>query len=325
MEIAGDAPAPEFDPTTRRAEKEWVIGYAHAWAALDFDAKITESVMRAAEKSGVKIVGNCDIEYSPEKAVTCAEQLVALSPDAVIFPNWRVEAWPAVMKIFDAAKIPVTVADVWAPNAIFFGGDNYTAGTISGKAVGEYAKETWNCEGVWILLGEQPVAGPAADLRLVGFRDGVRTFCDVPDSQVARVDQSEGSTDYALTVTADWLTGNPEAERVLCQALDDTTGTGMARALQQAGREGVCGGQAAELVALERIREGSVEETRYLGTVGFFPELYGVYDVAIVIDLLEGKAVPQEVHAPHAWIDRSNIDEFYDEDGNPVKYASGLP
>ena len=78
------------------------------------------------------------------------------------------------MAIFDKAKIPAASIDVSHPNAIFFGASNYASGIVGGKAAGEYAKANWDCKDVWVFMGENLEEGEAADLRLVGFADGVQ-------------------------------------------------------------------------------------------------------------------------------------------------------
>ena len=88
--------------------------------------------------------------------------------------------------------------------------------------------------------------------------------------------------------------------------------------MEQAGRSGVAAGHGAEPNGVERLNEGPASETRYLGSVAYFPELYGVYAVAALIDILDGRAVPQEIHIDHVFVDRSNVDQFYDREGQPI-------
>ena len=51
--------------------------------------------------------------------------------------------------------------DVWHPDGIFFGADNYTSGTIAGLAASAYAKKSWGCKDVWVFLGEHKEEGAA--------------------------------------------------------------------------------------------------------------------------------------------------------------------
>ncbi len=316
FEAQGDEPAATFDPSIRTASQNWRLGWVSGWAALEFSTYIEESINSTAEASGVSVVGTCDSEFDPEKALACAETISELSPDAVVFGNWRSEAAESSMRVFDEAGIPIITIDVWHPNAIFFGANNYISGAIAGVNTGIYALETWNCEGVHMLLAENLTAGEAPDLRISGFADGVQAVCgaDVPSHRVP----TDGSPEDGLLITTDWLTANPQAEHVVATSLDDVVAVPMSRAMEQAGRSGVAAGHGSEPNGVERMYEGPPEQTRYIGSVAYFPEIYGVYSVAALIDVLEGRPVPQEIHIDHIWVNRDNVDQYYDTDGLPI-------
>jgi len=317
FEQDGTDPAPPFDASPRTASQDWQIGWSNPWAALEFSTLLENSTIATAEAAGASVVGNCDIEFDPAKALACTETVLQLNPDGVIFPNWQSAAAESSMALYNEARVPVINMDVYHPNAIFFGADNFTSGAISGINAGLHAKATWNCEDVWILLGENLTAGEAPDLRLVGFQQGIQAVCDIPDDRVVRI-PVDGSTEQGLQATLDWLTGNPDALHPLVASLDDVVTVPMSRALEQAGRDGIASGQGGELNAIERLYEGPVEQTKFLGTTAYFPEFYGDFAVAALIDILEGKSVPQEIHISHVYLDRDNVSDFYLEDGTFV-------
>ena len=313
---AGSSPAAPFDPSIRTASQDYEIAWVSGWAALEFSQYIANSIKSTAAASGVHVGAICDSEFDPEKALACAETVAESDPDAVIFGNWRSEAAESSMEVFDDAGIPVITIDVWHPNAIFFGANNYVSGALAGVNTGLYALETWNCEGIEVLLAQNLSAGEAPDLRTSGFADGVQAVCggDVPVSKI----DVDGSPENGFVSTTDWLTGNPGAEHVLATSLDDVVAVPMSRAMEQAGRSGVAAGHGSEPNGVERLNEDSVSETRYLGSVAYFPELYGVYAVAALIDILDGRAVPQEIHIDHVWVNRDNVDQYYDPEGQPI-------
>ena len=308
--VEGDASQP-YVPNVRKAQKEYTIAFAEGWAAIPFSAEINKGVYRIAEEIGVKVI-YCDNEFKADKAVTCAEQLASQKPDFAIESNWQAGAAAAVMKIWDDARIPVVNIDVVHPNGIFFGADNYTSGAIGGKAAGEYAKEKWNCEDVWIFMGENPGEGEAADLRLVGFADGVQEVCGAlsPD-HIQREITDAGTTDQAITKTTDWLTAHPDATHILATSIDDARATGIGKALVQSGREGGAVGPGCDSIGIEVLKLGPVEDTGYLGCVAFYPEKYPDYVMSVALDVLEGKAVPQEVHIEHTFLDPETIGTVY--------------
>ena len=313
---AGDTAAASFDPSIRQASQDWKIAWVSGDASLEFSGYIEDSIVSTAAASGVRVGAICDSEYDPEKALACAETVAESQPDAVVFGNWRIEAAESAMEVFDDARIPVITIDVTHPNAIFFGANNYVSGAVAGVNTGIYALETWNCEGVHMLLAQNLTAGEAPDLRTSGFADGVQAVCggDVPVSRIS----VDGSPENGHVSTTDWLTANPGAEHVLATSLDDVVAVPMSRAMEQAGRSGVAAGHGSEPNGVERMYEGSPEETRYIGSVAYFPELYGVYAVAALIDVLEGRSVPGEIHIDHVWVNRDNVDEYYDTEGQPT-------
>ena len=313
---AGDTPAAPFDPSIRQASQDWEIAWISGWAALDYLQYVEDSIRRTAAASGAHVGAVCDSDFNPAKALACAETVAETDPDAVVFGNWRSEAAGSSMAVFDAAGIPVVTIEVWHPNAIFFGANNYLAGELAGVSSGRYALNTWNCEGVHVLLAQILAAGEAPNLRTDGFADGVHAVCgeDVP---VSRIDV-DGSPQNGLQSTTSWLTANPGAEHVLATSLDDVVAVPMSRAMEQAGRSGVAAGHGVEPIGIDRLHEGPASETRYLGSVAYFPELYGVYAVAALIDVLEGRPVPAEIHMDHVWINRQNIDQYYDPEGRPI-------
>ena len=306
----GDASAP-YVPNDRNASKPYTIAYEEGWAANTFSVSIHKGIYDWASKMGVKII-TCDAQFDPTIAVNCAEQLAPQKPDFVINSNWRSEAATAVMKIYDDAKIPAVTVDVVHPNAIFMGADNYVSGLTAGNAAGDYALKAGKCADVTLVLGGNPGEGEAANQRLSGFSDGVQLKCGaLPESRIANLLFDAGTPDQALTKTTDWLTANPGAKYILATSIDDERVTGMTKALSQSTRDGLGVGQGCDDVGISATKEGSVDKTHFLGCVAFFPEKYPDYVMSIALDVLDGKAVPQEVHIEHKFLTQDNITQFY--------------
>ena len=308
--VAGKAPA-SYTPTITKAPKQYTIAFAEGWAANPFSVPIHKGIYKLAKKAGVKII-YCDNEFKTDKAITCAEDLSAQHPDFAIESNWQGSVAPAVMRIWNAAKIPAVTIDVWHPNAIFFGADNYTSGVIGGKAAGAYAKKTWGCKNVWIFLGEHLEEGVAADLRLSGFADGVQEVCGkLPSGQIQRQIMDAGTTDQAITKTTDWLTAHPQAQHILATTIDDERATGMAKAFVATSRDGFAVGPGCDTVGIAAVKSAPASTNHYLGCTAFFPERYPNYVMSIALRVLAGKPVPQEVHIKHVFLNHANIGHFY--------------
>ena len=294
-----------------KPDKTFTLAHMDGWATNPFAIPIAKGIAKLAKDFGLKLI-YCDAEFKPEKAISCAEILASQKPDFVIAGNWQGGAAAAIMAIFDKAKIPAVSNDVSHPNAIFFGASNYASGVVGGKAAGEYAKATWDCKDVWVFMGENLEEGEAADLRLVGFADGVQEVCGaLPADRIQRMRLSAGTADQAITVTTDWLTAHPEAKHILSGTIDDERANGMAKAFVATKRDGMVVGQGCDSVGIAVVKMAPASENRFLGCAAYYPEKYGDYLVSIALDVMAGKAVPQEIHMEHTFLDHDTIGTVY--------------
>ncbi|HZV72260.1 MAG TPA: substrate-binding domain-containing protein [Conexibacter sp.] len=307
--VSGDAST--FDAKLAKPAKPFTLAYMDPWAANPFSIPIREGVQKYAKQLGLKLI-YCDTAFKADKAIDCADLLARQHPAFAIAGNWQSGAADAVMRIFDNAKIPTDSIDVWQPNSVFFGADNYTSGVIGGKAAGEYAKQHWDCKDVWVFLGENKEEGEAADQRIVGFADGVQEVCGkLPSGQISRERMAAATGDQALTVTTDWLTAHPQAKHVLGASLDDERASGIAKAFTSTGRDGQAVGMTCDTVGIEVAKQAPSSQNHYLGCVAFFPEHYAQYLVAIALDVVADKNVPEEVHLEHKLLTHDTIGTYY--------------
>jgi ribose transport system substrate-binding protein len=308
--VEGDASA-QYVPNLRKPSRPVTFAFAEGWAAIPFSVSINKGIYRIADELGISII-YCDQEFKPEKAVTCAEQLSQQKPDFAIVSNWQSGAAESIMKIYDAAKIPVANIDVWHPNGIFFGADNYVSGQIGGRAAGEYAKSLGKCGEVWVFNGINPGEGDAAAQRMAGFTDGVQEICGaLPADRIAEEIFDAGTTEQALSKMTDWLTAHPQAGFVLGTSIDDARAAGISKALAQNSREGGAVGLGCDDIGIAETKAGDPATTRFLGCVAFFPEKYPDYVMSIALDVLDGKPVPNEVHIEHVFLDKDTISTAY--------------
>jgi ribose transport system substrate-binding protein len=299
--VTGKAPA-VYVPHIRKAPRRYTIAFAEGWAANPFSVPIHQGVYLYAKLAGVKVI-YCDNQFKTDQAITCAEQLASQHPDFAIESNWQSGVVDALSRTWARSKVPTVNDDVWHPNSIFFGANNYESGTIAGRAAGQYARQHWSCKDVWIFLGEHKEEGAAADLRLSGFADGVQEVCGaIASSHIQREIMAAGTADQAITVTTDWLTAHPQAKHIVATTIDDERATGIAKALVATHRDGVAAGQGADTVGLAAIKSAPTSKNRYLGTVAFFNSEYALYMMSIALDVLGGKPVPQEIHVKHVFL-----------------------
>jgi ABC-type sugar transport system substrate-binding protein len=103
------------------------------------------------------------------------------------------------------------------------------------------------------------------------------------------------------------------ARRVLIGAINDPSALGALRAMEEAGRAETCVamGQNASLEARTELRQPS---TRLIGSVAYFPELYGDALITLATEILQRKPVPPAVFVKHQMVTRENVDRLYPND-----------
>ncbi len=79
--------------------------------------------------------------------------------NAVIEFNGQPSVNPVLADKFAAAKIPVITYDIAQKGFYFVGIDNQAAGVAGGQALGNIAKEKWNCQPDLVISAEGESAG----------------------------------------------------------------------------------------------------------------------------------------------------------------------
>ena len=311
-------PSPEaYKPTIRPAKERWKIGYGDGYAGIPFTDSVTKGINEVAEQMGVEVI-YCDHAADQEKTMACADNFIGMEIDGVMFANWVAGMAETLSKKYKDAGIPMVAYDGPHPDAVAFGADNYTAGFLAGEYLGEYAKSKgWDPNEVHLVMASVP-AQVVLVQRIEGCRDGVKSVFDVPDANIHEIMAEQ--TGQALNDMTDWLTAHPQAQYVLGFGHSDQPGIEIASALETAGllETSVAVGQGASDEALVDLRERTDETSIFKATVSYFPENYGQYLVPVIVDLIEGNPVPDEVFLGHAVIDRSNVDEYYPLEPTPA-------
>ena len=104
-----------------------------------------------------------------------------------------------------------------------------------------------------------------------------------------------------------------QAKRILVGAANDPSALGALRAFEEAGRADHCAvvGQNGEPEARAELR---TRRSRFIGSVGFFPEKYGEGLIRLALDILARKALSPAVFIKHHLITPDNVDHFYPND-----------
>ena len=304
--IAGD-----YEAVIRPATERWTIGHADGLAGIPFTDSVTDSIYEVADAMGVDIIF-CDNAYDQEKTVECANLIVAQEADGVIFANWIAGTEELIAGIYIDGGLPCITWDGPHPGCKNFGPDNFEASVEAGRYLAGFAQEQgWDpAETELVVIWTQgvQVMGERRD----GAIAGVLESFPIPEENI-HVDIPHTALDDVFPLVTDWATANPDAENVLCFGHSDQPGVDCALALEQAGFLGraAAASLGASDEALVDLRQRTDEESVFKATISFFPERYGQYLVPAVVDMLEGRIVPDRVIPSVEPVTRANVQELY--------------
>jgi ribose transport system substrate-binding protein len=287
------------------------IGYASMSENSVFSRDVTDGLRLAAQENDIELI-ECDNRYSAKVAIRNAEMLVKERVDVAIEVQIHEQVAPIVAQKFHEAKIPLIAVDIPHPGAVFFGGNNYVAGRIAGRALARWAQKRLGGEVDAVLLLALPAAGPIPAARMTGVAVGIKELLpSLDETLVTRLDGKGGYVE-SMEAVRNFL-GRKRLRRILVGTQNDASALGALRALEEAGcaEHSAVVGQNATAAGRAEIRKPN---TRMIGSVAFFPELYGKHLVQIALDILAGKPVPPAIFVKHVLIDKSNVDHYYPND-----------
>jgi ribose transport system substrate-binding protein len=295
-----------------RRRKRYRIGYASQGGDSSFEREVHLGLQRAAEREDIELIVVSN-RYQPKVALRNAEQLVRERVDLVIEFQTDEAAAPAIATTYLEANIPLIAIDIPHPGATYFGANNYQAGLLAGRYLGQWARSRWDGRIEEVLLLELARAGSLVHARLSGVLAGLKkTLRDPIDARLVISVDGDGQFKTSLEKVRRHLRGS-KARYVLVGAVNDPSALGAARAFQEAGRAGTCAivGQNAEPDARAELRE---PRTPLVASVGFFPERYGDGLVKLAFDILAQRQTPPALFIHHHLINRENVDHFYPND-----------
>jgi ribose transport system substrate-binding protein len=301
------------------AERCYTIGYAAQTTEFAFSREVTASVAWAAESNGINLV-SVDNRYSRAAAIRNAESLIKRGVNLAMEFQTDEKAAPIISSLYEQAGIPVIAIEIPHPGATYFGADNYKAGLIGGRHLGQMAHEHWAADADEILMLELSKAGPLPASRLTGMLDGMRETA--PQLNQARLVRLNGNGQFgrSLEVVRKHLR-QTRARRVLVGAINDPSALGALRAFEEAGRSQACliMGQNASLEARAEMRRPA---TRLVGSVAYFPERYGPQLIQLALNILKHHRVPPAVFVNHQLVTPENVNSVYPND--PLLSAASL-
>jgi ribose transport system substrate-binding protein len=278
------------------------------------------SLVRAAERERLELIV-VDNRYQPKVALRNAQHLIKEKVDLVIEFQTDEAAAPAIASKYFEAGIPLIAIDIPHPGATYFGANNYRAGLLGGRYLGQYAHTCWNGRVDEVLILELGRAGSLVGARTKGMLAGLKETLHLGDA--VRVISLDGDGQFSASrdKVRRYLRMS-KGRHVLVGAANDPSALGAVRAFQETGRDSTCAivGQNAEPDARHELRS---TRSPLVASVAYFPERYGAGLVRLALDILARKAVPPAVFTRHQIITAENVDHFYPND-SLVGVASGL-
>jgi ribose transport system substrate-binding protein len=292
-------------------QKTYKLGYAAQGTDYLFSREVSESVQRAAAMEGMKLIF-VDNHYNPKISQKNADMLVREKVDIAIEFQTDQDVAPIVASKYRAANIPLIAIEIPHPGAIFYGANNYEAGLIGGRYLGQWAKRNWDSQVDEIILIELKRAGALPRMRLTGMLVGLKEILPNAEKIPVRFLDGDGLLGNSFNAVRKHLRTST-CRHVLVGGVNDPSALGALRAFQEAGRAECCAvmGQNASPEGRAELREPG---TRLIGSVAYFPEHYGDDIIRLAIDILEHKQVPPAVFAKHKLLTPANVDHGYPND-----------
>ena len=282
------------------------IGYISLGDSVPFVKLVSDGIAEQAALAGVDYTF-CDSKIDAAEALACAQQFKVQGVQGVL--NFQVDqaSSPNICEAY--GNLPTIAIDIVQPpcQVSFMGANNHEAGRLAGAAIGQYAKDSWNCEYTAYVSLESTAAGDANAARMGGFRDGFQESCPLINEQVL---DGADRTDPALEKVSSLLptlTGN----RIVVVAINEDGILGAIGAARTLGREAdlFYAGQGTD----PSIWKDVACNPQYIASVAYFPERYGRTLIPAMIDILDGKAIPTELFTAHQVVNASNIRDIYPE------------
>ena len=302
------------------ADDEIIIGFNNGSTTVDFLRQVGESMERAAEEYGVKLIV-AESNFEVEKILPNVDNMLVQGADIIVDFNVNAEAGGSLVDYCAEQGVPVIGIDVAYTGATgergwFFGANNQMAGEVAGEGLAKAIKEQWNGEVDYLLLFFNSENGDLVKKRLSGMYDGLKASgIDLPANRVEYIDMGGGGSDTTLAANqkmTDWLTAHPNLDNIAVGTVNTETGQGVFSAVQAADRDSDVllatnnnGNQT--LAAFEQ------GENCWLGGTAYYPTKYGDYIIPLALDILAGKNPDKIQTMEHEFLTRDDIDAIIDE------------
>ena len=307
---AADAPAADA-PADAPAKKTYKFGYMTYAETDEATITIRNGVEAAAAAAGVElIIGNNGGDHT--KTAALLETLLAQDIDALIDATWSAEVGLNTSARCKELGIPLFSCDVeYDDYAHLVGANNYGSGQANGEYAIKWINENWGGEVNHVIAMYGFASGDGVKARLLGCLDMMVEEGLITEDQITWFDAS--NTEVAMSTVRNWLTGNPEADKIFILNNNGSGALGSYQAVQTMGREDdvMLLSYNADSFALEHL--AMTEDSCWKGTVNFNLGGYGDIAVPALVQILEAgeDTLDHEMNTKTFVIDRSNVADYY--------------
>jgi ABC-type sugar transport system substrate-binding protein len=293
--------------------KTYTIGIDIYSQGESFATGVVASVINEAGVMGCVTVDTLVDNASAATALSNIQTFINEKVNGVILENVVQSADPGLLSALAAANIPVVTSFIspepQSSASPFIDVNDGAAGKSGGEALASNFLKLHPGKIPYVIVGGFPEGGPISVARMSGFESGVKAIIKkLPSSHVMTVD-TQASPSVAYTVTGDALSSIPKGSYILFSGINDETTNGMYEAINAAGRI-----KFASAMGMGGDPSGVYyicHEKSYFGSVGFFPEDYGLYQLPAVIDMANGVTVPEHDYLPSVVLTAKNVKTYY--------------
>lgn len=269
-----------------RATPGLKIGYGTQAEGIAVVDLANESMKSNVAAAGATYVFANYANPDAAKLLDGVKSIITREADVVVSWALLAASMDNIMSLYKAACTPVIQVSAAGAGALLFGPDNALVGKVQGEGLAAYAKKrNWDRGSTPVTLLEVTAPAYGASINLRSSQCVAALQKAMPTAKVAKVVLNATTTAEGLSRMNDWLTGNPQARRVLACNEADTIAFGVANAAASKNR----------LVGVGGVGGSKNPGGSFVGTVDFGFKNYGSFLVPLAQDLVQGKPVPTTV------------------------------
>jgi len=298
-------------------KKQIIIGFNNGSTTVDFLRQVGESMQRAADKAGVKLLV-AESNFDVEKILPNVDNMLLQGAQIIVDFNVNAQVGGSLVDYCGAKGVKVIGIDVMytgakGDQAWFFGANNPMAGEVAGKGLAKAIKSKWAGKVDTLVLFFNSENGDLVKKRLSGMYDGMKASgITLAAKSVEYIDMGGGGSDTTMAANqkmTDWLTAHPTLHHIAVGTVNTETGQGVFSAVQAANRDkdvmiATNNNGQQTLAAFE------LGDNCWLGGTAYYPTKYGDYIIPLAIDIINGKKPAKIQTMKHEFLTRAELDKI---------------